>query len=201
MSNSNDISVKLDKLYNYINTFTANNGFPPSVREICRDLHIKSTATAYYYLKKLEENGRIVKSPSKNRAIDVPLRSATKTIPLLGKIAAGTPILAIENIEEQYTLPVDLLPSGDCFVLTVSGNSMVESGIYNGDKIIVKQQNTAENGQIVAALIDDSATVKRFFKEKDYIRLHPENSAMKDIIVDDVVILGIVTGLIRKFNQ
>ncbi len=201
MSNSNDISVKLDKLYNYINTFTANNGFPPSIREICRDLHIKSTATAYYYLKKLEENGRIVKSPSKNRAIDVPLRSATKTIPLLGKIAAGTPILAIENIEEQYTLPVDLLPSGDCFVLTVSGNSMVESGIYNGDKIIVKQQNTAENGQIVAALIDDSATVKRFFKEKDYIRLHPENSAMKDIIVDDVVILGIVTGLIRKFNQ
>ncbi len=201
MSNSNDISVKLDKLYNYINTFTANNGFPPSIREICRDLHIKSTATAYYYLKKLEENGRIVKSPSKNRAIDVPLRSATKTIPLLGKIAAGTPILAIENIEEQYTLPVDLLPSGDCFVLTVSGNSMVESGIYNGDKIIVKQQNTAENGQIVAVLIDDSATVKRFFKEKDYIRLHPENSAMKDIIVDDVVILGIVTGLIRKFNQ
>lgn len=201
MSNSNDISVKLDKLYNYINTFTANNGFPPSIREICRDLHIKSTATAYYYLKKLEENGRIVKSPSKNRAIDVPLRSATKTIPLLGKIAAGTPILAIENIEEQYTLPADLLPSGDCFVLTVSGNSMVESGIYNGDKIIVKQQNTAENGQIVAALIDDSATVKRFFKEKDYIRLHPENSAMKDIIVDDVVILGIVTGLIRKFNQ
>lgn len=201
MSNSNDISIKLDKLYNYINTFTTNNGFPPSVREICRDLHIKSTATAYYYLKKLEENGRIVKSPAKNRAIDVPLRSATKTIPLLGKIAAGTPILAIENIEEQYTLPVDLLPSGDCFVLTVSGNSMVESGIYNGDKIIVRQQNTAENGQIVAALLDDSATVKRFFKEKDHIRLHPENSAMKDIIVDDVVILGIVTGLIRKFNQ
>lgn len=201
MSNSNDISIKLDKLYNYINTFTTNNGFPPSVREICRDLHIKSTATAYYYLKKLEENGRIVKSPAKNRAIDVPLRSATKTIPLLGKIAAGTPILAIENIEEQYTLPVDLLPSGDCFVLTVSGNSMVESGIYNGDKIIVRQQNTAENGQIVAALLDDSATVKRFFKEKDHIRLHPENSAMKDIIVDDVVILGIITGLIRKFNQ
>ena len=201
MSNSKDISIKLDKLYNYINKFTTDNGFPPSVRGICKDLRIKSTATAYYYLKKLEENGRIVKSPSKNRAIDVPLRSATKTIPLLGRIAAGTPILAIENIEEQYTLPVDLLPSGDCFVLTVSGNSMVESGIYNGDKIIVRQQNTAENGQIVAALIDDSATVKRFFKEKDHVRLHPENSAMKDIIVDDVVILGIVTGLIRRFNQ
>ena len=201
MSNSIDISIKLDELYAYLNEFINSHGYPPSVREICEDLRIKSTATAYYYLKKLEDDGRIVKSPSKNRAIDIAgsLRCATKTIPLLGRIAAGTPILAIENIDEQYTLPSDFLPSGEAFMLTVSGNSMIEAGIFNGDKIIVRKQSTAENGEIVAALIDDSATVKRFYKEKGYYRLKPENSSMRDIIVDEVNILGVVTGLIRKF--
>ena len=191
---------KLERVYRFVEHYIAENGFPPSVREICEQIGIKSTATAYSYLNRLKDMGRIDKTDSKKRALSLTDKSALKRIPLVGTVTAGTPILAVENLEGYYPLLPDFPGSDeDYFMLRVFGDSMIEAGIYDGDKIIVKRQNTADNGEIVVALIEDSATVKRFFKRENKIILHPENSALSDIILNDVVILGIVEGLIRKF--
>lgn len=191
---------KLERVYRFVEHYIAENGFPPSVREICEQIGIKSTATAYSYLNRLKDMGRIDKTDSKKRALSLTDKTALKRIPLVGTVTAGTPILAVENLEGYYPLLPDFPGSDeDYFMLRVFGDSMIEAGIYDGDKIIVKCQNTADNGEIVVALIEDSATVKRFFKRENKIILHPENSALSDIILNDVVILGIVEGLIRKF--
>ena len=191
---------KLERVYRFVEHYIAENGFPPSVREICEQIGIKSTATAYSYLNRLKDMGRIDKTDSKKRALSLTDKTALKRIPLVGTVTAGTPILAVENLEGYYPLLPDFPGSDeDYFMLRVFGDSMIEAGIYDGDKIIVKRQNTADNGEIVVALIEDSATVKRFFKRENKIILHPENSALSDIVLNDVVILGIVEGLIRKF--
>ena len=191
---------KLERVYRFVEHYIAENGFPPSVREICEQVGIKSTATAYSYLNRLKDMGRIDKTDSKKRALSLTDKTALKRIPLVGTVTAGTPILAVEILEGYYPLLPDFPGSDeDYFMLRVFGDSMIEAGIYDGDKIIVKRQNTADNGEIVVALIEDSATVKRFFKRENKIILHPENSALSDIILSDVVILGIVEGLIRKF--
>ena len=188
--------VKVTEVYNYVKNYLEQNSFPPSVREICAEVGIKSTATAYAYLEKLQKQGLITK-----RAFSLTQKTNTfESIPLVGVVTAGTPILAVENFENYYPLPPEFSNSeNDLFMLRVQGDSMIEAGIYDGDKIIVKRQNTADNGDIVVALIEDSSTVKRFFKRDNKIVLHPENQALSDIVLDDVVILGIVQGLYRKF--
>lgn len=192
---------KLNKVLSYINSYIADNGFPPSVREIGRGLSIKSTATTYCYLEKLKQKGYLKKTKSKNRALEIidAKKVNYKAIPLIGKVTAGEPILAIENVEEYIPMPSNMFKSNDLFMLSVSGNSMVDVGIYDGDVIIVNKQSYANNGDIVVALIDNEATVKRFYKEKDFYILHPENSTMSDIIVKEVEIMGVVDGLLRKY--
>jgi repressor LexA len=190
---------KMNQIYNFTVEFINDNGFPPSVREICAKLNIKSTATAYSYLERLKSKGLIEKSALKKRAISLPQKNNFKTIPLIGTISAGTPIFAVENLEGYYPLPEEFNASGSDFALKVKGESMINAGIYDNDIIIVKHQSVAENGEIVVALVDDSATVKRFFKKDGKIILHPENDYMEDMIFDQVSILGIVKGLMRKF--
>ena len=161
---------KLERVYRFVEHYIAENGFPPSVREICEQVGIKSTATAYSYLNRLKDMGRIDKTDSKKRALSLTDKTALKRIPLVGTVTAGTPILAVENLEGYYPLLPDFPGSDeDYFMLRVFGDSMIEAGIYDGDKIIVKRQNTADNGEIVVALIEDSATVKRFFKRENKI--------------------------------
>lgn len=194
------IEIKINEVYNFILEHVSNNGFPPSVREICQELNIKSTATAYYYIEKLMERGLLEKSKSKNRAITIPQSASNfKSIPVLGTISAGSPIFAVENLEGYCPIPDELNTGGTEFALRVKGDSMINAGILNNDIIIVKQQNDAINGQIVVALIDDSATVKRFYQKGGKIILHPENDTMSDMEFDNVVILGVVKGLMRKF--
>ena len=193
------IDQKLEKVLQYVKRYQNENGFPPSVREISSNLSIKSTATVHYYLKKLEENGSISRNANKNRAIMLADTLDYVSVPLVGTVTAGTPILAVENLDGYYPLPPDLADEEDSFLLKVKGDSMIEAGILDGDKIICKKAQTAENGEIVVALIDDSATVKRFFRRNGKIILHPENQAFSDIVVDEAYILGKVTGLIRKY--
>ena len=193
------------------------NGYPPSVREIGKAVGLKSTATVHCYLERLEDNGYISRKDKMGRTLQLikggkPYRPGdypkdAKTVfagkemvdvPVVGKITAGAPILAVENITDTFPIPLQFIGNSDCFMLTVRGESMIEAGILNGDYILVKKQNTAENGQIVVALIEDEATVKTFYKEKDHIRLQPENSTMDPIIVPDCKILGKVAGVFRK---
>lgn len=180
-------------------------GYPPSVREICDVVNLKSTSTVHGHLDRLEKKGYIRRDPTKPRAIEIMEenfyynRRELVNVPIVGKITAGEPILAVENIEETFPLPIKYVNNENVFMLSVKGQSMIEAGIFDKDLILVRQQNTADNGDIVVALIEDSATVKRFFKEGDKIRLQPENSAMLPIILDDVSILGKVIGLFRKF--
>lgn len=196
-----------NEVLEFIQSFLDENGFPPSVREIGSACHMSSTATVYYYLEKLEAQGLLRKSPSKNRAIELirdnsinPINTKN-AVPFVGKITAGTPILATECIEDYINIPTQLFNNQDeLFILQVKGDSMIEAGIFDGDMIIVKKQDYAYNGDIVAAMIDNSATVKRFYKEKNCYRLKPENTLMDDIIVDEVSILGLVVGLIRKMH-
>ncbi len=194
------IQSKLDAVHEYVKKFQNENGYPPSVREIARDLKIKSTATVHYYLKKLEESGIITKDAGRNRAISLTEEALPfVSVPLVGTVTAGTPILAVENLDGYYPLPAEFTGAGEnSFMLRVRGDSMIEAGIFDGDKIICRKQESADNGDIVVALIDDSATVKRFFKRDGKIILHPENSALSDIVLNDVAVLGKVTGLIRK---
>lgn len=197
----NDNKIKILK---FINDFVLKHGYAPSVREICKKMGLTSTSTVFYHLKKLEDEGLINRDYGKNRAIKVNIQTSENSdknlFNVIGKVAAGKPIFAVENIENQIEIPPELfgINTGDMFILNVSGDSMVNAGIFNGDKIIVKKQETAENGEIVVAMVDDSATVKRFYNEKGHIRLQPENDFMEPIIVDDCKILGIVTGLIRQ---
>ena len=195
------IENKLNEVLHFLNSFMDDNGYPPSVREIGKFLNIKSTATVYYYLEKLEERGLIKKGKAKHRALELASRMnrRVREIPVVGKVQAGTPIMAVENIEESFNLPNDLFRGEELFILNVSGESMIEAGIFHCDKIIVKKQSSAKNGDIVVAMIDNEATVKRFYKKSDHYVLHPENSTMTDIIVSDLEILGIVVGLIRVY--
>lgn len=188
----------LNQIYQFIEEYNLNNGYPPSIREICAKCNIKSTATAHSYLEKLKSQGLIEKKAQKKRTLTLSQSNLFKKIPLVGTITAGQPIFAVENLEGYYPLPPEFNSGDDLFALKVKGDSMIEAGIYDKDVVIVKKQDTAENGDIVIALIDDSATVKRFFKASDKIILHPENSSMSDIILKSVQILGTVKGLIRK---
>lgn len=193
------------------------NGYPPSVREIGKSVGLSSTATVHGYLTKLEEKGYIKKENQKGRALklvkgnknneNTPVTQESKNfytdkemvdVPVVGKITAGAPILAVENITDTFPIPLSFVGNAESFMLTVSGESMIEAGILDGDYILVRRQNTARNGQIVVALIEDEATVKTFYKEKDHVRLQPENSTMDPIIVSDCKILGVVSGVFRK---
>lgn len=194
------IDAKLNELYVYIINYKKENGISPTVRDICKDLSIKSTATAKYYIDKLIDRGLINKQDEKKRSLTVKNKfsSETLTVPLIGTITAGTPIFAVENLEGYYQIPSDYSTDSDLFMLKVKGDSMINAGIYNGDKIIVKKSETCNNGDIIVALIDDSATVKRFILKNGKPILHPENEAYEDIY-EPFEILGVVSGLMRKF--
>ena len=193
------IEERLQLVYEFVEGFLSDYGYPPSVREIQSKLNIKSTATVYDYLERLKNRGLITKSPTKNRAIGLTKKDHFDLVPIVGQVTAGTPILAIENLEGYCPLPSDFSNADECFMLNVTGQSMINAGIYDGDKIIVKKQSTADDGDIIVALIEDSATVKRFFKRDGKIVLHPENDTMSDMIFDEIIVLGKVQGLIRKF--
>lgn len=184
----------------YIEKYMTENGYSPSVREICNGCNIPSTATCFNIMNSLAEQGLIAKSKvGENKRRSVSIKQNAVKIPLIGTVAAGEPIFAQENYEDFFSVPSNLFGNDDLFMLTVKGNSMINIGMYNGDKIIVKKQETAENGEIVVALVDDSATVKRFYKRDGKFILHPENDDMKDFIFDNVSILGKVVGLLRSF--
>ena len=190
---------KSQRVYEYITSFISENGYAPTVREICQACDIRSTATAFNIMNELSDKGLITKSKvgeNKRRAISIN-QQAVK-VPLIGTVAAGEPIFAQENYEDFYSIPTNLFKGDDLFMLTVKGDSMINIGMFSGDKIIVKKQPVAENGEIVVALVDDSATVKRFFKRDGKIILHPENDDMEDFVFDDVTILGKVIGLVRN---
>lgn len=195
---------KQSEIYNFIKEQIQSKGYPPSVREICESVGLKSTSTVHGHLARLEKKGYIRRDATKPRAIELLKDSITRKelidIPIVGKITAGQPILAIENVEDTFTLPLNFTKSNkDLFILNVSGSSMIEAGILDGDLAIIEKTNVASNGDIVVALIENEATIKRFFKEKGYIRLQPENSSMSPIIVDDCAILGTLVGIYRKY--
>ncbi|QSX06513.1 transcriptional repressor LexA [Sedimentibacter sp. zth1] len=204
-----DLSEIQIKILTYIKQELTEKGYPPSVREMCKATGLSSTSSVHAHLNTLEKKGYIIKGNNKMRAIELvdvenPYTEFQKKevthLPVLGNVAAGSPILAVENVEDLMPVPIDLIGnSEESYILKVKGESMIEVGIMNGDYIIVNKQNTAENGDIVVALIDDSATVKTFYREKDYIRLQPQNSTMSPIIVKDPYILGVVKGVIRKY--
>lgn len=193
---------KLTEILDYITRYSEENGFPPTVRDMCKDLGIKSTATAYSYVNRLREMGLLNKADNKKRAVALNGGDTVK-VPLIGHVTAGQPILAVETCEGYYTLPSAEFKGDDLFMLRVHGESMIEAGIYDGDKIVVRSQKTAENGDIVVAMFDDGveegATVKRFFRRDGKVILHPENETMSDFVLDDVTILGKVIGLLRSF--
>ncbi len=191
------------KILAFIKQEIQNKGYPPSVREICEAVGLKSTSTVHGHLMRLEKKGLLHRDSMKPRAIEVlndPAfnRHAALSIPLVGKVAAGQPITALEDRSEQMMLPIELLGEGTHFILTVQGESMINAGILDGDYIVVHQQSTANNGDIVVAMVEDEATVKRFYREKNIIRLQPENDLMEPIMVRDPVILGKVVSLMRK---
>lgn len=202
-----DLSVKQQQILEFIKKEVSHKGYPPSVREICEAIGLKSTSTVHGHLSRLEKKGYIRRDPTKPRAIEVlnlePITEYNQElvhVPIVGTITAGTPILAVENIEDTFPLPIQYVNNDDMFMLKVRGESMIEAGIFDKDLILVRQQQTAQNGDIVVALIEDYATVKKFYKEKDHIRLQPANSTMSPIIVQDCTVLGKVVGLFRKFN-
>ena len=210
----NTINKRERAILDYIEKQSQVNGYPQSVREIGKAVGLKSTATVHGYLAKLEEKGYIKKESQKGRTLKLLKGSSGKAttesrkdfytgremvdVPVIGKITAGAPILAVENISDTFPIPIDFVGNSECFMLTVSGESMIEAGILDGDYILVKKQNVARNGEIVVALIGDEATVKTFYKESDHIRLQPENSTMDPIIVSNCEILGKVAGVFRK---
>lgn len=202
------ISTKQREILEYIKSEILSRGYPPAVREICEAVNLKSTSSVHSHLETLEKNGFIRRDPTKPRAIEIcdenfqMVRTEMASLPVIGTVAAGTPILAEENIDSYFPVPADIVPNGEpSFVLKVKGDSMINVGIFNGDQIFVQQCNTAKNGDTIVALIDDSATVKTFYKEKDHIRLQPENDDMDPIIVDDCQILGKVFGVFRYYKH
>ncbi len=214
---SKKINDKQRQILDFVNQQVEKKGYPPSVREICTAVGFKSTSTVHGYLKRLEENGLIEKDPSKPRALKVlhvnrnksnKEKSSSKEyysgkelvdIPIVGKVTAGLPILAVENVEDTYPLPAEFVQSSTAFMLRIQGDSMIEAGILDNDLVLVRQQSTAVNGDTVVALIGDEATVKTFYKEKDHVRLQPQNKYMDPIIVrENLSILGKVIGVFRK---
>ncbi len=196
MKRKND---KSGEVLAFIEKFICENGYSPTVREICKACDIASTASAFQYMNELAEKGLISKNKvgeNKRRALSIK-QNAVK-VPLIGTVAAGEPIFAQENYEDFFSIPSNMFGNEDLFMLTVKGDSMIKIGMFNGDKIVVKKQPTAENGEIVVALVDDSATVKRYFNRNGKIILHPENDDMEDFVFDEVSILGKVVGLIRS---
>lgn len=197
------LTSKQQEILEYIKETILNKGYPPAVREICEAVHLKSTSSVHSHLETLEEKGYIRKNPAKPRTIEIIddcfnlTRREVVNVPLIGTVAAGAPLLAEENIENYYPIPVELLPNAETFMLNVKGNSMINAGIFDGDQLIVERCSTAYDGEIVVALVDDSATVKRFYKEDGYYRLQPENDEMEPIIVDHIKIIGKVIGLFR----
>ncbi len=187
---------KSEMIFDFMQKFIAENGYSPTVREICRACDIKSTATVFTYINELADRGVINKADNRNRAVS--LKQKVVNVPLIGTVAAGQPIFATENYEGVYSIPNNFFIGDDLFMLNVKGDSMINIGMFDGDKIVVKKQETADNGDIVVALVDDSATVKRFFKRDGNIILHPENDDMRDFIFKDVQILGKVVGLMRN---
>ena len=201
-----NISKKQEEILQYIKDQILQRGFPPAVREICEAVHLKSTSSVHSHLETLEKNGYIRRDPTKPRAIEIldesfnMLRREMVNIPILGQVAAGEPILAEQNIEEYIPFPAEYVTKKQAFLLRVHGESMINAGILDGDLVLVEQRNTAHNGEMVVAMIDDSATVKRFYKEEGIIRLQPENDTMDPIIVKDCVIVGKVIGVFRIFK-
>ena len=199
------ITAKQQEILDFIKSEILHKGYPPAVRDICEAVHLKSTSSVHSHLETLEKNGYIRRDPTKPRAIEIIddtfqlTRREVVNVPLIGTVAAGQPILAQENIENYFPIPAEYMPNADCFMLKVKGDSMVNAGIFDGDQILVQQQSTANNGDKVVALIDDSATVKTFYKEDEHYRLQPENDSMNPIIVDQVTILGKVFGVMRLF--
>ena len=209
-----DLNKRERAILKFIEKQINEKGYPPSVREIGKAVGLSSTATVHGYLAKLTKKGYIKKEDQNGRTLRVlkggladnekpspkPLYNGRELVdvPVIGKITAGAPILAVENVTDTFPIPIDFVGNSESFMLTVRGESMIEAGILDGDYILVKRQNSARNGQIVVALIEDEATVKTFYKEKDYIRLQPENSTMDPIIVPDCKILGVVGGVFRK---
>ena len=197
------ISDKQKEILEYMKQEILNKGYPPTVRDICEAVHLKSTSSVHSHLETLEKNGYIRRDPTKPRAIEIIDENFNITrremvhVPLVGRVAAGEPILATENIESYFPIPAEFMPNADCFMLKVKGESMINAGIFDNDQILVEKCSTARNGDMVVALVDDSATVKTFYKESNHIRLQPENDTMDPIIVDNCEILGKVFGVFR----
>ena len=215
--NNGRITPKQQEILNFMKARILEKGYPPSVREICEAVSLKSTSSVHAHLETLEKNGYIRRDPAKPRAIEImddafnqamkePFMQNTSdneytrelvNVPMVGTVAAGEPLLAVENVTDYFPVPVDMLPNAETFMLRVKGDSMINMGIYEGDQLIVERKNTASNGEVIVALVDDSATVKRFYKENGYYRLQPENDDMDPIIVDHCEVIGKVIGLIR----
>lgn len=205
---STQATDKQQKVLDYVKEQIKREGYAPSVREICKALDLKSTSTVHGYLSRLEKKGLIQKAALKPRTLRIvdeednekPFYTSKEMVdvPIVGKVTAGLPILAVENIEDTFPLPIDFVGNSETFMLRVRGDSMIDAGILDGDLVLVKKQNNAENGDIVVALIEDEATVKKFYKEKNYIRLQPQNQFMQPIIVPTCTILGKVAGVFRK---
>ena len=200
------ISSKQQEILDYIKEEILKRGYPPSVREICEAVHLKSTSSVHSHLETLEKNGYIRRDPTKPRAIEIcddnfqMVRTEMVSLPIIGRVAAGTPILAEENVESYFPVPAEMVPHGESFILNVKGDSMINAGILSGDRIFVNACSAAHNGDMVVALIDDSATVKTFYREDGHIRLQPENDTMDPIIVENCQILGRVFGIFRIFR-
>jgi len=199
------ITPKQKEILEYIKAQILERGFPPAVRDICEAVNLKSTSSVHSHLETLEKNGYIRRDPTKPRAIEILddtfnlTRREVANIPLIGHVAAGEPLLAQQNIENYFPVPVEMLPNANMFLLKVRGESMINAGIFDGDLVLVEQRNVAANGDMVVALIEDGATVKTFYKENGYIRLQPENDNLDPIIVPDCLILGRVRGVFRFF--
>lgn len=197
------ISAKQQEILEYIKSQILERGFPPAVRDICEAVHLKSTSSVHSHLETLEKNGYIRRDPTKPRAIEILddsfnfTRREMVNVPIVGRVAAGEPLLAEQNIEEYFPIPMDFMPNKQTFMLKVKGESMINAGILDGDYVLVEERKTAHNGEMIVALVDDGATVKRFYKEEGIIRLQPENDTMEPIIVPDCTILGIVIGVFR----
>ena len=203
---SKALTNRQQQIYDFLKQQILERGYPPSVREICEAVNLKSTSSVFAQLERLETKGYIKRDPSKPRAIEIcdssfqSIRTETASIPIVGTVAAGQPILATQNIDSYFPVPMERVPSGQAFVLRVKGDSMVNIGIMNGDFVMVESCNEAVNGDLVVAMVDDSATVKNFYKEDGHIRLQPQNDSMEPIIVDDCTILGKVFGVYRFYK-
>ena len=200
------ITAKQKEILEFIKSEILKKGYPPAVREICEAVNLKSTSSVHSHLETLEKNGYIRRDPTKPRAIEIMddsfqmVRHEMTSLPIIGTVAAGLPILAEQNIEGYFPIPTEMVPKGESFVLHVKGDSMINAGIFNGDSIFVTACNTASNGDTVVALVDDSATVKTYYKEDGHYRLQPENDNMEPIILDNVEILGKVYGVFRLYS-